>query len=195
MGKTTIFKMLTGENRICYGKAYSFGLNLKWRTSLSNYFVGYCPQTDGLWDNLTVRETLNFFCLLRDIPFVQAVDMANNLNLSEYFVQKVSQLSGGNKQILSIVIAIMGHPPVIYIDEATTCIDDNTKRNLWTILNKFRSVGKIILLASDCMEEYQALCTRFVLEDDTDSSDLPVTEHKPRCIEILVESCLSEYKM
>lgn len=192
MGKTTIFKMLTGEHRICYGRAFLLESSLKWNTSATHDFVGYCPEIDGLLDDLTVHQTLNFFCLLRGIPFGQAIDMANNLNLSQPFVQRVSQLSGGNKQILSIVIALMGYPSVIFLDAATTCIDDENKRNLWAILNEFRNAGKSILLASDCMEEYQALCTRFVIAEGTPSS---VLEYKPRSIEILIESNISEYKM
>lgn len=189
MGKTTIFKMLTGEHRICYGSAFLFGSNLKWNTRRSNDFVGYCPQNDGLFDQLTVRETLKFYCLLRGIPFGQAFNMADNLNLSPYFVQKVSQLSGGNRQILSIVIALMGSPSVIFIDEATTCVDEKTKRSLWEILNKFLEAEKSILLASDSMEEYQALCTRFV----TDGTVLECRD-EPRRIEILIESMQFNYK-
>lgn len=182
---------MTGERRICYGKAYLFGYNLKWRTRKTNDFVGYCPQVDGLLEKLTVRETLQFFCLLRGIPFVQASDMARNLNLSQYFGQRVSQLSGGSKQILSIVIAIMGCPPVVLVDDATSCIDDSTKRNLWAILNKFRSAGKSILFASDCTDDYETLCTRIIDEDGDDSS---VKEYEPRWIEILIESEWAEYQ-
>ncbi len=191
MGKTTIFKMLTGEERICYGKAYLLEFNLKWSTRKTHDFVGYCPQIDGLWDEFSVCQTLRFFCLLRGAEFTQASDMAKSLNLGQHFSQNVSKLSGGNKQILSIVIALIGCPNVILLDTATTCIDVKTKRKLCDILNKFRDAGKSILLASDCIEEYQTLCTRFIADEGTDAS---VLKNEPSSIELQFESFMAEYE-
>lgn len=117
--------------------------------------------------------------------------MANALNLSQYFGQKVSHLSGGNKQILSVVIALIGSPSVILLDEATTCIDSKTKSKLWDILNKLRDEGKSILLASDSMEEYNALSSRLVSLDGTDPSVL--MEPETQRIELLIEAEMFEY--
>lgn len=189
-GKTTIFKMLTGEQRICYGEATLFGMNLKWKTRNTHDYVGYCPQSDQLWDDLTVRETLRFFCMLRGAEYDETVDLAHNLNLRPYFNRKVSRLSDGIKQILSIVIALVGYPTVILIDGATGCIDDRTKRILWTIFDRLCSSGKSILLSADSMQEYQTLCTRFTLEED---DDLSVVECEPASVEVLIESDMDEY--
>lgn len=184
--------MLTGEQRICYGRAILCGSSVKWNTRRTNDFVGYCPQIEGLWGHSTVRQTLRFYCLLRGIPLDQAVTMANHLNLSRCMEQTVSELSGGNKQLLSIAIALMGCPSIVFVDTATTCLDEENKRNVWSILTKFRNAGKSILLASDCIEEYQTVCTGFVTAEGT---SLSVLEHKPRSIEILFESNIEEYKM
>lgn len=183
--------MLTGEQRICYGKAFMFGSNLKWNTRKTNDFVGYCPQSDHLWDELTVCETLRFFCLLRGTNYDRTSRLANKLNLSQHFTEKVSRLSGGSKQVLSIVIALIGYPTVILIDEATTCIDVSTRRKLWMILSKLCDVGKSILLSSDDIQEYQTVCTRFKIAE---SDDVSVVENEPISIEIFIESNMAEYE-
>lgn len=176
--------MLTGEQRINKGKAFSLGFNLKWNTRSSYHVVSYCPQIDGLFDNLTVRQTLKFFSLLRGIPYSHSVDLSNKLDLSQYFRQKVSQISGGTKRLLSLAIALIGNSPIIYLDEPTASVDMKIKRNVWNILNKRREQGTSILLASDCIEEYQALCNRLVITTHSGMSGL---ERRPVKYELQIK--------
>lgn len=189
MGKTTIFQLLSGEHRICFGKASIKNTNLKCNTRGSYDYVGYCPQFDGLWDDLTVRETLRFFCFLRGASFKRASRMATNFGLYGHFRRKVVKLSEGHKQTLSIVIALIGSPSVIFVDVATACLDTNAKNTLWTILIERRDKGKTILLASDCMDEYRTVCTRLIVANGI---DVVMEEPEPVSIELVIESFVTE---
>lgn len=166
-GKTSIFKMLTGEERISSGEAYFNGLNLKYDMQKIYKLIGYCPQFDALLDNLTAREILEIFALIRGIPrkevFKYAVRSANDLDFIEHIDKKVTELSGGNKRKLSTAIALVGNPMVIFLDEPTTGMDPATKRNLWNIIIKLRDQGKSIVLTSHSMEECEALCTQLTI--------------------------------
>lgn len=153
--------MLTGEEYISSGEAFLHGLNLKSDIQRVYKLIGYCPQFDALFDNLTAREILEIFALIRGVPrnevMSYAVRAATDLDLIEHVDKKVSQLSGGNKRKLSTAIALVGNSRVIFLDEPTTGMDPATKRNLWNIIIKLRDQGKSIVLTSHSMEECEAL--------------------------------------
>lgn len=149
--------MLTGEERISRGDVFLNGLNLKSDMRKVYKIIGYCPQFDALFDNLTGREILEIFALIRGVPRNEvgtyAVLAATDLDFIEHVDKKVSQLSGGNKRKLSTALALVGNPKVIFLDEPTTGMDPATKRNLWNIIIKLRDQGKSIVLTSHSMEE------------------------------------------
>lgn len=155
--------MLTGEARISKGEIFVHGLNLKSDIRKIYKCIGYCPQFDALLENLTGREILEIFALIRGVPrneaSAYAARAATDLDVLEHVDKKVSQLSGGNKRKLSTAIALIGSPTVIFLDEPTTGMDPATKRNLWNIIIKLRDQGKSIVLTSHSMEECEALCT------------------------------------
>lgn len=159
--------MLTGEERISSGQVFLHGLNLKSDIRKVYKIIGYCPQFDALFENLTGREILEIFALLRGVQRKEvasyAVRAATDLDLIEHVDKKVSQMSGGNKRKLSTAIALIGNSKVIFLDEPTTGMDPATKRNLWNIIIKLRDRGKSIVLTSHSMEECEALCTQLTI--------------------------------
>ncbi|KAG4068832.1 hypothetical protein HA402_004980 [Bradysia odoriphaga] len=166
-GKTSIFKMLTGEELISSGDIYLHGLNLKTDIRKIYKCIGYCPQFDALFENLTGREILEIFALIRGVQrneiAAYAVRAATDLDLIEHIDKHVSHMSGGNKRKLSTAIALVGNPKVVFLDEPTTGMDPATKRNLWNIIIKLRDQGKSIVLTSHSMEECEALCTQLTI--------------------------------
>ncbi|XP_037034194.1 ATP-binding cassette sub-family A member 3-like isoform X1 [Bradysia coprophila] len=166
-GKTSIFKMLTGEELISSGEIYLHGLNLKTDIRKIYKCIGYCPQFDALFENLTGREILEIFALIRGVQrneiAAYAVRAATDLDLIEHIDKHVSHMSGGNKRKLSTAIALVGNPKVVFLDEPTTGMDPATKRNLWNIIIKLRDQGKSIVLTSHSMEECEALCTQLTI--------------------------------
>uniref|UniRef100_A0A1B0G2X8 ABC transporter domain-containing protein n=1 Tax=Glossina morsitans morsitans TaxID=37546 RepID=A0A1B0G2X8_GLOMM len=166
-GKTTTFKMLTGDERITSGTAYVRGMNFATEMNKIYKEIGYCPQFDALLDDLTGRETLKIFCLIRGIRKESIDQLSEDLAKSFGFVKHMDKqtraYSGGNKRKLSAAIAVIGSPSVIYLDEPTSGMDPAARRQLWNMVCRIRDSGKSIVLTSHNMEECEALCTRLAI--------------------------------
>lgn len=167
-GKTSTFKMMVGDELISSGDAWIKGSNLK--THAENVQKSYCPQFDALLFDLTGRENLNIFCLIRGIPrrdIPSIIEkLSSELGFHKYLDKKAKVYSGGNKRKLSTAIALLGDPSIIFLDEPTTGIDPAAKRKLWDIVNETRKLGKAVVLTSHSMEEAEALCTRLAVMVD-----------------------------
>ncbi|KAK5642701.1 hypothetical protein RI129_008868 [Pyrocoelia pectoralis] len=166
-GKTSTFKMMTGDVKISEGDAWVNGLSLKTKMKDIHQLIGYCPQFDALLDDLTCKETLIVFSLLRGFTMSDskliAKKLADDFDFLRHLDKKVKQLSGGNKRKLSTAVAMIGNPLVLYLDEPTTGMDPATKRYLWNALCKVRDQGTCIVLTSHSMDECEALCTRLAI--------------------------------
>nr|CAD7597974.1 unnamed protein product [Timema genevievae] len=107
------------------------------------------------------------YCLLRGIPnseIPQIINkLADDLLFTKHIDKKVMAYSGGNKRKLSTAVALVGDPPVVYLDEPTTGMDVVAKRHLWNVICQVRDSGKCIVLTSHSMEECEALCTRIAI--------------------------------
>jgi ATP-binding cassette, subfamily A (ABC1), member 3 len=123
-GKTSSFKMLTGDIKISHGEAFVQGISLKTNMKEVHKRIGYCPQFDALIDDLTGRETLRLFALSRGIPKFKLRDVIDKLssdfNFTKHLDKQVRAYSGGNKRKLSTAVALLGNPVIIYLDEPTT---------------------------------------------------------------------------
>lgn len=173
--------MMTGDERITFGRAYVKGLNLS--TDLNKIYkeIGYCPQFDALLEDLTGRETLKIFCLLRGIhkeriPNITE-ELAKSFGFMEHLDKRIKAYSGGNKRKLSTAISIIGSPSVIYLDEPTTGIDPAARRQLWNMVCRIRDSGKSIVLTSHSMEECEALCTRLAIMVNGEFKCIGSTQH------------------
>ncbi|KAL1375767.1 hypothetical protein pipiens_017298 [Culex pipiens pipiens] len=180
-GKTTTFKMLIGDETFSSGVAWVEGTRLKSPMNTVHQRIGYCPQFDALLGNLTGRETLKIFALLRgvsrdDIQNV-SLSLAEDLHFLKHLDKKIKEYSGGNKRKLSAAIALMGNPSIVYLDEPTTGMDPGAKRQLWDVICKVRSSGKSIVLTSHSMEECEALCTRLAIMVNGEFKCLGSTQH------------------
>lgn len=166
-GKTTTFKMMTGDEVISGGDIWVHGVNVKTNLKDVHKITGYCPQFDALIDDLTGRETLKIYCMLRGIVNQNAKDLSVSLAQELDFFQHIDKLvknySGGNKRKLSTAIAMISNPAVIYLDEPTTGMDPLTKRHFWNVVCSVRDSGKCVVLTSHSMEECEALCTRLAI--------------------------------
>ena len=166
-GKTTTFKMMVGDESISWGDVWINGLNIQTQQKKTQRLIGYCPQFDALLGNLTARETLQMFALIRGVPAGSCNSLgehlAEELDFLKYLDKKIKELSGGNKRKLSTAVALVGDPPILFLDEPTTGMDPATKRLVWNVLSRLRNSGKCIVLTSHSMEECEALCTRLAI--------------------------------
>ncbi|KTF75728.1 hypothetical protein cypCar_00025040, partial [Cyprinus carpio] len=163
-GKTTTFKMLTGDESTTGGEAFIQGQSILRELLRVQQSIGYCPQFDALFDDLTAREHLELYTRLRGIPWKdeeRVVQWAlEKLELSKYADKPAGTYSGGNKRKLSTAIALIGYPSLIFLDEPTTGMDPKARRFLWNLILDIIKTGRSVVLTSHSMEECEALCTR-----------------------------------
>ncbi|CRK87607.1 CLUMA_CG001403, isoform A [Clunio marinus] len=180
-GKTSTFKMMTGDEIISQGDVFILGYSMKNQMWKAHQFIGYCPQFDGLLMDLTVRETLKIFALIRGIPryHIPSIicDYSLELGFNSHLDKKVKELSGGNKRKLSTALALIGDPTLIFLDEPTTGIDPGARRQLWNIINKIRDLGRSVVITSHSMEECEALCTKLAIMVNGEFKCLGSTQH------------------
>ncbi|NXL70257.1 ABCA1 protein, partial [Leptocoma aspasia] len=166
-GKTSTFKMLTGDTEVTLGEAWLKGHSVLTDLQSVHQHMGYCPQFDAITDLLTGREHLEFYSRLRGIPEEETPRVAQwgitALGLGPHADRPAGKYSGGNKRKLSTAIALLGCPPVVFLDEPTTGMDPQARRFLWErILGVIRD-GRSVVLTSHSMEECEALCTRMAI--------------------------------
>ncbi|XP_072520888.1 ATP-binding cassette sub-family A member 2 isoform X2 [Salminus brasiliensis] len=163
-GKTTTFKMLTGDESTTGGEAFIGGHSILRELLRVQQSIGYCPQFDALFEDLTAREHLELYTRLRGIPWKdeeRVVQWAlEKLELSKYADKPAGTYSGGNKRKLSTAIALIGYPSLIFLDEPTTGMDPKARRFLWNLILDIIKTGRSVVLTSHSMEECEALCTR-----------------------------------
>uniref|UniRef100_A0A4W6D1I8 ATP-binding cassette, sub-family A (ABC1), member 1A n=1 Tax=Lates calcarifer TaxID=8187 RepID=A0A4W6D1I8_LATCA len=129
--------------------------------------MGYCPQFDAINDLLTGREHLEFYAILRGVPEKEVCEVAEwgirKLGLVKYVDKAAGSYSGGNMRKLSTAIALIGGPPVVFLDEPTTGMDPKARRALWNAILSIIKEGRSVVLTSHSMEECEALCTRMAI--------------------------------
>uniref|UniRef100_A0A8B9LWB7 P-type phospholipid transporter n=1 Tax=Astyanax mexicanus TaxID=7994 RepID=A0A8B9LWB7_ASTMX len=166
-GKTSTFKMLTGDSVITGGEAYLAGKSVLTEIDEVHQNMGYCPQFDAINDLLTGREHLEFYAILRGVPEKEVCEVADwgirKLGLVKYVDKAAGSYSGGNMRKLSTAIALIGGPPVVFLDEPTTGMDPKARRALWNCILSIIKEGRSVVLTSHSMEECEALCTRMAI--------------------------------
>eukprot|EP00754_Rhynchopus_humris_P007379 Rhum_TRINITY_DN13434_c0_g1::Rhum_TRINITY_DN13434_c0_g1_i1::g.60210::m.60210/K05643/ABCA3; ATP-binding cassette, subfamily A (ABC1), member 3 len=139
-GKTTTLSVLSGEFEPTAGRAYIAGHDVVSSPQLARQNLGFCPQFDALLDHLTCEEHLDLFARLRGIPVrhrkPSAELLLGGLGLTDHRKKLASKLSGGNRRKLSVAVALMGGPPVVFLDEPSAGMDPLARRSLWGALEK-----------------------------------------------------------
>ncbi|XP_070574890.1 phospholipid-transporting ATPase ABCA3-like isoform X2 [Ptychodera flava] len=180
-GKTSTFSMMTGDLSISAGTAYMGGYNIQREKRQVQQRIGYCPQFDALVEKLTGRELLRMYARLRGIPshMIEAVveSCIRHIYLGNWADKICGNYSGGNKRKLSTAIAMVGNPPIIFLDEPTAGMDPRARRFLWNSITRLMKGGRCIVLTSHSMEECEALCTRMAIMVNGQFKCLGSTQH------------------
>lgn len=160
-GKTTTIEILEGINKATSGDILYKGkpLDSQFRNE-----AGIMFQSTALQDYITVRETLEMFSKL--YPKRANIDnLITRCNLTEYLEQDNRQLSGGQRQRLLLAIALVNDPDIIFLDEPTTGLDPQARRNFWDLINDIKAEGKTIVLTTHYMDEAYTLCDEIAIMD------------------------------
>jgi len=182
-GKTTTLEMLEGISRPTEGRILYQGAppGRDFREEIGIQF-----QTTALQDFQTVRETLRMFASLyrRTAPMEDLVEMCN---LGEILPRDTRKLSGGQRQRVLLAVALVNDPRLVFLDEPTTGLDPQSRRNFWGLIEKVRRRGTTIVLTTHYMEEAQRLCDDIVIVDRgriiaRGSPDMLVRQHFPATV-------------
>lgn len=160
-GKTTTIEILEGINHATSGEILYKGkpLGKQFRQE-----AGIMFQSTALQDFITVRETLSMFAEF----YPQHADINNLIircNLTEYLDQDNRQLSGGQRQRLLLAIALVNNPDIIFLDEPTTGLDPQARRNFWNLIDDIKAEGRTIILTTHYMDEAYTLCDEIAIMD------------------------------
>lgn len=163
-GKTTTLEMIEGLRRPDEGRITLLGMDAVRQRRAVQQRIGVQLQSQALWPELTVEETLKTFAAL----FRSAVpigELMERFSLVEKRKALVKGLSGGQKQRLSIATALVNDPEVVFLDEPTTGLDPSARQSFWDLIRDLRSDGKTMIVTTHYMEEAEALCDRVAIMD------------------------------
>ncbi|ORX43294.1 P-loop containing nucleoside triphosphate hydrolase protein [Piromyces finnis] len=166
-GKSTTLNIVSSTIPQTIGSVCYNGVETH-QAKLGDVSMGYCPQHDILWKELTLREHIEFFLSIRgydsDDAKVYATQYINAAGLEEHQNKRVDDLSGGTKRKLSILIAICGYPERILLDEPTAGMDPSTRRLIWEIIKSTkRRNDSALIMTTHSMEEAEQLCDRLAI--------------------------------
>lgn len=163
-GKTTTLEIIEGLRRPDGGEAVVAGIDVVKYPRRVRERIGVQLQEAGLFELLTVEETLTTFAAFhrRALPVPHLMEA---LNLAEKAKARVESLSGGQRQRLSIALALLNDPEVVFLDEPTTGLDPQARRNLWDVIVQIRAAGKTVVLTTHAMDEAERLCDRVAIMD------------------------------
>ncbi len=163
-GKTTTVEILEGLRDLDSGEAYINGLDVTKHSTRVKSIIGVQLQQNAFFDNLNLEETIELFATLygSDVP---AEDALAKVDLTDRAKSQYRHLSGGQKQRLSIAVALVNNPVAMFLDEPTTGLDPQARRNMWELIDGLRSDGMAIMLTTHYMEEAELLCDRVAVID------------------------------
>lgn len=163
-GKTTLVRQITTELLPTSGSIKVFGIDVMSDPIGAKNLMGVVPQEAQLFELLTVQETLRIFGKLRGLSSRDAVrradELLSDLRLSEYGSVTNIKLSGGLKRRVMVGISMIASPGLIVLDEPTTGLDPQSRRDMWELMRDYKERGATILMTTHYMEEAEALCDR-----------------------------------
>ena len=165
-GKTTIMRMLAGVLSPDVGEIALDGIDVRAEPERAKLHLSYMPQRFGLYEDMTVAENILFYATLFAVPRkerrARSAQLLAAAGLGEFGRRLAGQLSGGMKQKLGLVCALIHTPRVLLLDEPTTGVDPVSRRDFWTILYGLRESGVTILVCTAHMDEAER-CSRLAL--------------------------------
>jgi ABC-2 type transport system ATP-binding protein len=164
-GKTTTMEILEGLRDADEGRVVVAGVDVRRYPARVKGLIGVQLQSSAFIDNLSLVELLDMFAAIYGRR-VSAFELLGKVDLREKAKARVRQLSGGQKQRFSIATALVNDPRVLFLDEPTTGLDPQARRNLWELAQSLREEGRTILLTTHYMEEAETLCDRVAIMDE-----------------------------
>lgn len=163
-GKTTTLEMIETLRPIDGGEAYIDGINVSKEPENIRRIIGIQTQTSAFYDKVTLLESLDLLATIYNSEIDTKV-LLKEVGLEDKANSYPEKLSGGQHQRFSLAAALVNNPKVLFLDEPTTGLDPQARRNAWELIQKIRDRGITIILTSHYMEEAELLCDRIAIMD------------------------------
>ena len=163
-GKSTTLEIIETLRKKTSGKVWVNGFDLDKDPDSIKKIIGVQLQTSGFYPGLNLVELIDLFAGLYNKD-VNALELLDLVNLRDKAKAKVKELSGGQKQRFSIATTVINDPKIIFLDEPTTGLDPQARRNLWDLVRQIRSRGTTVIITTHYMDEAEYLCDRVAIVD------------------------------
>lgn len=164
-GKTTTLEMMETLRPIDGGKATINGIDVAKNPDAIKRIIGIQPQSPAFQDKTRLTEVIELFAAAYGEK-VDPMEFLASVGLTDKATSFVEDLSGGQKQRLSITTALVHSPKVFFLDEPTTGLDPQARRNLWELIEQVRDRGITVIMTTHYMDEAEILCDRIAIMDN-----------------------------
>lgn len=164
-GKSTTLEIIETLREKTSGKIMVDGLDLDKDPGKIKKIIGVQLQTSGFYPGLNLLELIDLFSGLYNTK-VHAMDLLEMVNLKDKAKNKYKNMSGGQKQRFSIATTLINQPKIIFLDEPTTGLDPQARRNLWDLIKEIRQKGTTVIITTHYMDEAEQLCERVAIMDE-----------------------------
>jgi ABC-2 type transport system ATP-binding protein len=163
-GKSTTLEIIETLREKTSGEVTVSGFDLDKSPNEIKKIIGVQLQTSGFYPNLKLIELIELFAGLYNRR-VDPMDFLKLVNLEDKYKNKFKELSGGQKQRFSIATTLINEPSIIFLDEPTTGLDPQARRNLWQLIKDIREKGTTVIITTHYMDEAEVLCDRVAIMD------------------------------
>ena len=163
-GKSTTLEIIETLREKTSGEIWVNGLNIDSAPEAIKKIIGVQLQTAGFYPSLTLTELIELFIGLYQTS-IDPLELLKKVNLTDKANAKFKQLSGGQKQRFSIATTLINKPTIVFLDEPTTGLDPQARRNLWDLIKEIRDNGTTVIITTHYMDEAEVLCDRVAIID------------------------------
>jgi ABC-2 type transport system ATP-binding protein len=164
-GKSTTLEIIETLRDKTGGKVIVDGIDLDTDPDKIKKIIGVQLQSAGFYPGLNLTELIQLFGGLYNQP-VNVMELLELVNLKDKAKNKYKELSGGQKQRFSIATTLINQPKIIFLDEPTTGLDPQARRNLWDLIKDIRAKGATVIITTHYMDEAEQLCDRVAIMDE-----------------------------
>ncbi|HYH14034.1 MAG TPA: ABC transporter ATP-binding protein [Flavisolibacter sp.] len=161
-GKSTTLEIIETLRDKTSGKIIVDGIDLDTHPNEIKKIIGVQLQASGFYPGLNLVELIQLFSGLYNRN-VDALELLDKVNLRDKAKAKVKELSGGQKQRFSVATTLINKPKIIFLDEPTTGLDPQARRNLWELIRDIRKAGTTVIITTHYMDEAEYLCDRVAI--------------------------------
>jgi ABC-2 type transport system ATP-binding protein len=164
-GKSTTLEIIETLRDKTSGKVLVDNIDLDGDPNKIKKIIGVQLQTSGFYPGLNLKELIELFAGLYN-QSVKSNELLELVNLTDKAKNKFKELSGGQKQRFSIATTLINQPKIIFLDEPTTGLDPQARRNLWDLIKSIRDKGTTVIITTHYMDEAEQLCDRVAIMDE-----------------------------